>query len=104
MSMLLRGVVLALFFLVQLSGCGNSASTPDTPTTQSRTVLTVAYGLSGTASNGAATLDWPTINGAVSYRLYWAAGASLSKGTATSITLDKTQTTYRHTGLSNGSA
>lgn len=102
MSMLLRGVVLALFFSVQLSGCGSSSSTSDPPATQSRTGLTVAYGLSGTASNGAATLDWPAINGAISYRLYWAAGISLSKGTATSITLEKTQTTYRHTGLSNG--
>jgi fibronectin type 3 domain-containing protein len=89
--------VVALLLSVLAAGCSKSSS-PEAgggaPTPLK------AYSLTASAADSAATLSWPSINGASTYTLYWSTGADVNPASANKLT--NVATPYTHTGLSNG--
>ena len=82
-----------------ISGCSKSSS----PQTSGVTPTPLkAYSLTASAADSAATLSWPSINGASTYNLYWSTGADVNPASANKLT--NVAPPYTHTGLSNGTA
>ncbi len=92
-------VILAVFFLALLGGCGGSTdsplsdnsseASPDTPT-----------GVTATAGNGQISISWTSVSGAISYNIYWSTTSGVTKSTGVNIT--NATSGYTHTGLTNG--
>ena len=97
----LRFRVVIMLIVLFVSGCGTGPSSNQNTDNPDNAALK-AYGLSGRAENTAATLNWPPINGALSYNLYWSNSTGISTLNANKIA--NVAPPYQHTGLSNNTA
>ncbi|MBT3260720.1 fibronectin type III domain-containing protein [bacterium] len=106
-------LTLGLATLATTSGCGATSSTTstedssseeseDSSSTENATELpSMPTGLAATAGNLSVSLSWTEVEDATSYNIYWGTSDSITTDNATKID-DITDTSYSHTGLTNG--
>jgi hypothetical protein len=80
---------------------GESAESTEVPATPSATCIppSAPAGIDAIAGDGQVSLSWNTVEGAISYNIYWSTTSGVTKTTGTQIA-DATSP-YTHTGLTN---
>ena len=102
----LKNIFLISSFVLTLISCGekdehgSDSSSSDTTATTSSNSLSAPSSVSATLGYYQVTLDWTTVSGASSYKVYWGSSTGISSS-STAIT-GITDSNYTHTSLDNG--
>lgn len=103
----MRGLALGFCILINV-GCsgGGDGSTSDGGSPGSGTPPSAPTGVTATAGNEQATIDWDSVSGATSYNLYMASVSGVTKSNYSSLAdgmkHEAVTSPFVHTGLTNG--